>query len=71
MAALDGRFGRQSQRATTSNNGGYGIPIESTEAAAAESVPSVSVGFNEDVGLVLGPARKWELASSGLRKRWW
>lgn len=70
MAALDRGLGRQSQRTAPSNNGGDGIPIGETEVAAAESVPSVSVGVDENVGLVLGPARRWGFARSGLERRW-
>lgn len=69
VAALGGGLRRGGVGAAASDGGGHSVPVGSPEVAAAESVPAVTVGFNEDQGFDLGPTRRRKLPRRFLRWR--
>jgi hypothetical protein len=48
VAALGGSLGRRCAGEALAHGGGHRIPIGRAEIAAAESVPSLTVGFDEN-----------------------
>lgn len=60
MTALHGGLGRGDERESSSDGGGHVIPVVGSEIGAAERAPFVLEDRNQGVGLVVGPAGRWD-----------
>lgn len=65
MTALNG--GLRSPGGGFGDGGGDGIPVGGSEVAAIEREPPGTVGVDEGLGFIGGPARRWDPLS---RRGW-
>lgn len=60
MTALHGGLGRRDERESGSDGRGHVIPVVGFEIGAAERAPFVLEDRDQSVGLVVGPAGRWD-----------